>query len=176
VRASFFASLVISDDLTSKARIGFLLMINAIGIGIVAGLRSLTAPAAVSWAAHLGWLDLNGSPLAFMGSTAAVAIFSLLAVAEYVADVLPRTPSRTRPGSLIGRIIMGGLSGACLTVSAGQSLLVGAVLGGTGAVIGTFAGYEARRRLVSGLKVKDVVIAIPEDLVAIILACLLVSR
>ena len=33
----------------------------AVGIGIVAGLRSLTAPALVSWAAHLGWLDLHGS-------------------------------------------------------------------------------------------------------------------
>jgi len=28
----------------------------AVGIGIVAGLRALTAPAAVSWAARLGWL------------------------------------------------------------------------------------------------------------------------
>ena len=151
-------------------------LLIALGIGIVAGLRSLTAPAAVSWAAHLGWLDLHGSPLAFMGSTATVAILSLLAVAEYVADKLPGTPSRTRPGPLVGRIVMGGLAGACLSVSAGQSLLVGAVLGGIGAVIGAFAGYEARRRLVSGLKVKDVFVAIPEDLVAIGLAYLLVSR
>jgi uncharacterized membrane protein len=151
-------------------------MINAIGIGIVAGLRSLTAPAAVSWAACLGWLDLHGSPLAFMGSKVAVVILSLAAVAEYIADKLPRTPSRTRPGSLIGRIVMGALAGACLTVSVGQSLVAGAVLGGIGAAIGTFGGYEVRRRLVSGLKVKDVVIAIPEDLIAIGLAYLLVFR
>lgn len=52
------------------------------GIGIVAGLRSLTAPAAVSWAAHLGWLNLRGSSLSFMGSTLAVAIFSILAIGE----------------------------------------------------------------------------------------------
>jgi uncharacterized membrane protein len=149
-------------------------MINALGIGIVAGLRSLTAPAAVSWAACLGWLDLHGTPLAFMGSTAAIAILSLLALAEYVADKLPRTPSRTRPGPLIGRIILGGLAGACLNVSARQSLLAGAVLGGIGAVVGAFAGYEIRRRLVSGLKVRDIVVAIPEDLVAIGLAYLLV--
>lgn len=145
------------------------------GIGVVAGLRSLTAPAAVSWAAYLGWLDLHGSPLAFMGSRVAVVILSLAALAEYVADKLPRTPSRTRPGSLIGRMVLGGLAGACLGVSAGQSLVVGAVLGGIGAVIGTFGGYQIRRRLVTGLKVKDVVIAIPEDLVAILLGYLLVS-
>ena len=148
----------------------------AAGIGIVAGLRAMTAPAAVSWAACLGWLDLQGSPLAFMGSGIAVAIFSLLAVFEYVADVLPRTPNRTKPGPLIGRIILGGLAGACISVSGGQSLLAGALLGGAGAVIGAFAGYEARRRLVESLKVKDLLIAIPEDLVAIGLAYLFVSQ
>jgi uncharacterized membrane protein len=147
----------------------------AFGIGIVAGLRSLTAPAAVSWAADLGWLNLQGSPLAFMESTAAVAIFSLLALGEYVADLLPQTPKRTTPGPLIVRILTGGLSGACLCASAGQSLLAGAVLGGIGGVIGALAGYKARTGLVSSLKVKDIFIAIPESLVAIGLAYLLVS-
>ncbi len=146
----------------------------AAGIGIVAGLRSLTAPAVVSWAAHLGWLNLQGSPLAFMGSTAAVAIFSLLAMTEYVGDVLPRTPKRTSPLPLIARIVMGGLSGACLCASANQSLLAGAFLGGTGGLMGAFSGYEARKRLVNGLKVKDVFIAIPEDLLAIGFAYILV--
>lgn len=138
-------------------------------------MRSLTAPAAVSWAAHLGWLSLDGSPLGFMGSVPAVAILSLLAVVEYVADILPQTPRRTMPGPLTARIVMGGLSGACLGVSANQSWLVGAVLGGMGGLIGAFAGYEARRRLVNGLKVKDMVIAIAEDLVAIGLAYFIVS-
>jgi uncharacterized membrane protein len=136
----------------------------------------LTAPAAVSWAAFLGWLNLQGSPLAFMGSGVAVAIFSLLAALEYVADLLPRTPNRTKPGPLIARIITGGLSGGCLAVSVGESLSMAVLLGGLGAVIGTFAGYEARRRLVSGLKVKDVLVAIPEDLIAIVLAYLIVSQ
>jgi len=148
----------------------------ALGIGFVAGLRSLTAPAAVSWAAHLGWLNLRGSPLAFMGSAVAVAIFSLAAIAEYVTDLLPKTPRRTKPGPLIRRIVMGGLSGACLCASANQSLLLGAVLGGIGGVIGTFAGYQSRTRLVNSLKVKDAFIAIPEDLVAIALAYFFVSR
>jgi uncharacterized membrane protein len=147
----------------------------AFGIGIVAGLRSATAPALVSWATHLGWLDLHSSPLAFMGSMAAVAIFSLLALAEYVGDLLPRTPSRTMPGPLGFRIIMGGLCGGSLCAAAGQSLAAGAVLGGIGGVGGAFAGYQARTRLVSRLKVKDAFIAIPEDLVAIGLGYLLVT-
>jgi uncharacterized membrane protein len=150
-------------------------LVLAFGIGVVAGLRSLTAPAVVSWAAYLGWLNLQGSPLAFMGSIAAVASFSLLALIEYVADLLPKTPNRTTPIPLIARILMGSLSGACLCASASQSLLVGAMLGGIGGVIGAFAGYQARTRLVNGLKVKDTLIAIPEDLVAIGLGYYLVS-
>jgi uncharacterized membrane protein len=54
----------------------------ALGIGFAAGLRSLTPPAVVAWAAHLSWLNLNNSPLAFMGSTIALVIFSFLAVGE----------------------------------------------------------------------------------------------
>ena len=147
----------------------------ALGIGFVAGLRSLTAPAAVSWAACLGWLNLQGTPLAFMGSTAAVVIFSILAVAEYVADKLPRMPNRTTPGPLMARIVMGALAGACISASAGGPLGAGMVLGGIGGVIGAFAGYEVRRRLTHGPKVKDGIIAVLEDLLAIGLALLIVS-
>jgi uncharacterized membrane protein len=146
----------------------------ALGIGIVAGLRALTAPAVVSWAAHLGCLNLHGTPLAFMGSSVAVGIFSLAAIAEYVNDVLPKTPGRTATGPLIARIVTGGLSGAGLCASAGQSLLFGTVLGGIGAVLGAFGGYQVRTRLVRALKVKDIFVAIPEDLVAVGLACFFV--
>jgi uncharacterized membrane protein len=146
----------------------------ALAIGFVTGLRSMTAPAAVAWAAHLGWLNLNGTPLGFMASPVAVGIWSLLAILEFIADVLPMTPARTAPPSLAVRVVTGGLSGACLAVAAGGYLWVGVILGIVGAMIGAFAGYHARRRLVNGLKVKDFLIAIPEDLVAVGLACLIV--
>jgi uncharacterized membrane protein len=110
-----------------------------------------------------------------MGSTTAVIIFTLLALGEYVVDVLPTTPSRITLVPLIARIVAGGLSGACFCVSADQSLLAGAALGGIGGVVGAFAGYQARIRLANGLQVKDIVIAIPEDLVAIGLAYFLVA-
>jgi uncharacterized membrane protein len=115
-------------------------------------------------------VDLQHSPLAFMGSTVTVAVLTLLAAGEYVGDLLPKTPRRTEPGPLIARMISGGLSGACLFVAGNQSLLIGILLGAVGAVMGAFAGYEVRKRLVSSLKVKDAVIAIPEDLIAICLA------
>ncbi|MEY2498560.1 MAG: hypothetical protein QOD12_2116 [Verrucomicrobiota bacterium] len=148
----------------------------AFGIGVVAGLRSLTAPAAVAWAAHLGWLNLHDSPVAFMASTWAVILFSALAIFELVADLLPMTPKRTAPGPLAARIITGSLCGASLCVSANQSLPIGATLGAIGAVIGAFAGYELRKRLATGLNVKDVFIALAEDLIAIGLALFFVAR
>jgi uncharacterized membrane protein len=146
----------------------------AIGIGIVAGLRSLLAPAIVAWAAHFDWLNLHGSPLAFIGSRMAVAIFSVLAVAELIADKLPKMPKRTALAPLLARILTGGLCGASLWAAAGQSLLAGALLGGPGGAIGAFAGYEIRRRLVNNLHTKDIYVAIGEDLVAIALAYFLI--
>jgi uncharacterized membrane protein len=109
-----------------------------------------------------------------MGSTVAVAILSLLAVGELIADKMPRIPSRTSLVPLLARIVMGGLCGASLCASANQSLLIGALLGGMGAVIGAFGGYEIRRQLVSKLNTKDIFIAISEDLIAVGLACFLV--
>jgi len=148
----------------------------AIGIGIVAGLRSLLAPAIVAWAAHFDLLNLNGSVLAFMGSRTAVVIFSIFAIGELVADKLPKTPKQTDFAPLLARILLGGLSGASLCAAAGKSLLAGALLGGIGGVIGAFVGYEIRRRLVNTLHVKDFFPAISEDLIAIALACFFVSR
>ena len=150
--------------------------IFAVGIGLVAGLRSLLAPAIVAWAAHFGCLNLQGSPLAFVGSTTAVAIFTIFAIGELVADKLPKTPKRTAFAPLLARILLGGLCGASLCAAAGKSLLAGALLGGIGGVIGAFVGYEIRRRLVNTLHIKDFFVAISEDLIAIALACFFVSR
>ena len=155
---------------------GNYLLAIALGIGFVAGLRSFTAPAVVAWAAHLGWLNLQDSRLAFMGSTAAVTILSLLALGELFADKVPGVPRRTSIGPLLARIGTGALSGACLGVAANQSLLPACVLGGVGGVVGAFVGYEVRRQLVTQRHFKDFVVAVVEDLTAIGLACLLVFR
>jgi uncharacterized membrane protein len=146
------------------------------GIGVVAGLRSMTAPAVVAWAAHLGWIHLSGSPLAFMGSPWAVGIFTLGALGEFIADQLPSTPARTAAVGLTARIVVGLLTGACLAVAGGASYWLAALIGAIGAIAGAFGGYQARVRLVRGLHVPDAAVAIPEDLVAIGLGLLLVSR
>ena len=154
---------------------GFALLLT-FGIGVVAGLRSMTAPAVVAWAAHMGWISLSGSPLAFMGSVWAVAIFTVGALAEFVADQLPIAPARTTALPLIARIVIGLLTGACLGIAGGVPLRLGALSGTIGAIGGAFGGYQARVGLVRTLHVPDIAIAIPEDLVAVGLGLLLVSR
>jgi uncharacterized membrane protein len=140
-------------------------------IGVIAGLRSLTAPAVVSWAARLGWLHVENSWLAFLGFAATSYIFSLLAIGELIADKLPNTPSRKAPPGFIARIVTGGLSGAALGASSG-ALIAGVI----GAIVGTLGGYQFRVRLVKATGGKDLPIALLEDAIAIGGAFLLVSR
>jgi uncharacterized membrane protein len=145
-------------------------------IGVIAGLRTMTAPTMVACAANRHWLNLDNSPLAFMGSTAAVVVFTVLALGELIVDKLPSTPSRTKFPGLIGRSVLGGLSGAGIAAAGAQSIAIGAVLGVAGGIAGAFAGYEVRTRLVRALKVPDFVIALLEDSVAIAGGLLIVSR
>ena len=143
-------------------------------IGLLAGLRSLTPPAAVAWAVYLGWLKL-ARPLSLIGSLPAVIILSLLAIGEIIVDKLPSTPNRTAPPGLIARIVTGGFAGAYVSLADGQSALFGAVLGLIGGIVGCFAGYQARVRLVRSLRVPDFYVALIEDLVAIGGSLLIVS-
>jgi uncharacterized membrane protein len=153
-----------------------LVMLLAFLIGVVCGLRSLTAPAIVAWAAHRGWIHLNYARLDFLGSTAAVVVFALFAVVELVADQLPSAPSRTAPPGLIARIILGALCGAAIAASGVQSLAIGALLGAAGGIAGAFGGYQVRTRLVKALKVPDFVIATLEDALAIGAGLFIVTR
>lgn len=135
-------------------------------IGFLAGLRSLTPPAATAWAAHLGWLKLQGS-LALIGSVYSVVVFTVLALAELAADKWAKIPNRTSIPPLITRILTGGLAGASIAASAGEIAWLGAALGAVGGIAGAFGGYHARKRLVLALRVPDFTIAVLEDLVTI---------
>ena len=145
-------------------------------LGCVCGLRSMTAPAVVAWGAHLGWLHLQGSLLAFFASKVSLVIFSLFALAELIADKLPFIPPRTQPGPLGVRVLFGAVCGAALCVSGGAAPVWGVILGALGAVAGTFAGYYYRRRLSRGAAVPDLLVALLEDLVAVGGGFLLVSH
>jgi uncharacterized membrane protein len=144
-------------------------------IGFFAGLRSLTAPAATAWAAHIGWLKLE-RPLALIGSLPSVIIFTVLAVVELVGDKLPKTPNRTSPMGMSARIVTGALTGACVAAAGAQAFVLGSMLGAAGSVTGAFAGYQARKRFVKALGTRDIYVALLEDLVAIAGSLWVVSR
>ena len=137
----------------------------ALLIGIVAGLRAMTPPALVAWAAHLGWIDLSGSWLGFLANAWLRWILTLLALVELVTDQLPSTPSRTVPIQFGARIATGALSGAAVG-AAGGAMAGGLVAGIAGAVIGTLGGRALRARLASAFG-SDRPAAFIEDAVAI---------
>jgi uncharacterized membrane protein len=144
-------------------------------IGVVAGLRSMTPPAAVSWAARLGWLHLENTPLAFLGFAFTPYILSLLAIGELISDKLPKTPSRKAPVPFAARIVVGALCGAALGAP-GHALVGGLLAGALGGVAGTLGGYEFRSRLVKATGGNDLPVALLEDAIAICAAFWIVSR
>jgi uncharacterized membrane protein len=140
--------------------------------GVVAGSRTFSAVAAVSWAARLGYLNLDDSWLAFMGYAWTPWIFTLLAIVELILDQLPSTPSRKVPVQFGSRIISGALSGATIGVAAG-SWIGGLIAGVIGAVIGTYGGAEIRSQMAEAFG-RDQPAAFVEDAGAIILGLIII--
>src|ERR1700756_5754646 len=129
-------------------------LVFALLIGVVAGLRALTPPAVVSWGAFLGWIDLDNRWLHWVGHPAAVTVLTILAVVELVTDQLPKTPSRKTPPQFITRVLTGAFAGAVIG-SVSHHTFIGLGAGVIGAVIGTLGGAEARGRLVAANGGKD---------------------
>jgi uncharacterized membrane protein len=145
----------------------------SLAIGVVAGLRAMTVPAAVSWAAFLGVLHLDGTWLSFLAKPWLHWLFTGLALAELITDQLPTTASRKVPVQFGTRIVSGAFAGAAIGV-AGGSWVGGAVAGAIGAVIGTLGGAAARGKL-AGSFGRDLPAALIEDVVAIGGAFLIVA-
>ncbi|PYV67013.1 MAG: hypothetical protein DMG97_28240 [Acidobacteria bacterium] len=119
----------------------------AVGIGAVAGLRPMTAPAVIAWAARRKWIHLGSSPFVTIISARASRTITELAISELIADKLPFTPSRLNPGPLASRIASGAVCGAAVCGAVKRPFVEGALLGGLGAIAGALAGYHVRKRL-----------------------------
>jgi uncharacterized membrane protein len=148
----------------------------AAGIGAIAGLRSMTAPALVAVAINQHRLDAPSGKLGFLKSKKAASILTVLAIGELIADKLPFTPDRTKPAGLATRIASGALAASALCASRRRSITTGAIIGGLGAVAGTFLGYSARQQVNERLHVRDAVPALVEDAIAVGGGALLVAR
>jgi uncharacterized membrane protein len=141
-------------------------------IGVVAGLRSMTAPAVLAYGAKKGMIHVGDSSLVSM----TVGTFSRkaadLAVTELLVDKLPFVPDRTRPGPLAWRALSGAACGAAVASSLRRPAWEGAVLGFAGAMVGAFAGHYLRSR-VRGV-VPGLTAAVVEDAAAITLGSVVI--
>ncbi|GAC1393054.1 MAG: hypothetical protein NVSMB31_11940 [Vulcanimicrobiaceae bacterium] len=128
----------------------------ALGLGFVSGLRTFTSIAVLLLSRGGIW-----------GIITAVA-----AVGEYVVDLMPWVPSRTKMPSIIVRPLSGAFVGYLFSTMHGGSGLIGGVGGVIGALAGTFGGHAARLWAIDRIGAFPAGLA--EDLVAIGIAVLLV--
>ncbi|EHB53491.1 putative integral membrane protein [Mycolicibacterium rhodesiae JS60] len=143
-----------------------LVLLLALLIGVVAGLRALTPPAVVAWGAFLGWINLAGTWASWMASWITVTVLTILLVVELITDQLPKTPSRKTTAQFATRLITGAFAGAAIGTAWGYTL-GGLGAGVVGAVLGTLGGYEARSRLVKANGGRDLPVALVEDVIAV---------
>ncbi len=138
---------------------------SATALGVVAGMRAMSAPAILSQVARKrkGQLAVGGSKLGFLNSTGAVSITALLALGELIADKIPSVPARTDLGPLAARAISGALCGVVLCAAKKRSVWLGALYGGMGAVGAAFAAYHLRRSVKESFNLPDAVLAVAED-------------
>ena len=141
--------------------------LQAACLGVVAGMRSMGAPALVSDHLARSQSPSQGrSPLRWLGTTRAATITKFLAGGEIVGDKLPMAPSRIAPAPLVARMVSGGLCGAALCLHDGKRGDVGAALGVAGALAGAFGFYHLRRTLGQKLPIPDPVLGAAEDVLA----------
>jgi uncharacterized membrane protein len=137
----------------------------AIGIGAVAGLRPMTAPAVIAWAAKRRWIHLGSSPFATIVSARASRAITELAISEMIADKLPFTPSRLSAGPIASRVASGAICGAAVCGVMKRPLAAGAFLGGLGAVAGALGGRYVRKSL--SRDIPDFAVGLLEDALAV---------
>ena len=137
----------------------------AIGIGAVAGLRPMMAPAVIAWFLRRGWIRPGRSPFARIVSASASKRIAQFAISELIADKLPFTRSRLNAAPLASRMVSGAICGAAIHGTLKKPLAEGAVLGGLGALAGAITGYYVRQRL--NREMPDFAVALSEDALAV---------
>src|SRR5215469_4313208 len=143
-------------------------------LGVVTGMRCMTAIAALCWAIWLGMVPEHG--WANWAAHLVVAIvFTFFALGEYVVDTLPKTPRRTELASALFRVAVGALVGAMVSVAIDEPRAGGVIFGAVGAVIGTWGGFFVRMTIARIFR-RDLPAALLESASAIILAVLALVR
>ncbi len=140
---------------------------QTLGLGAVAGVRTMSAPALLSRAASRGHIEgIEGTPFAFLASPRTARILTVLAVGEAVADKLPFAPDRTSTPGLIGRMASGALVGAALFTAAERRATIGAGLGLLTAAAASYPSYYLRVKTQEKLGAPNWAVGLVEDALA----------
>lgn len=139
----------------------------AAGLGIIAGMRSMSALALLSHRFAQRHVRRRGRVVHLLAARPTAGILKLCAAGEMVADKTPYVPSRIEPPSVAGRALMGALSGFAVAEWRGGSPLAGALVGSAAAVGSTFMAYEVRRRAGQRSGVPDPVLGLIEDVIVL---------
>ena len=146
---------------------------RALGLGAVAGMRSLAAPAILSrQAARAGapggaWsngLDFDRTGFQWLGRPFYATVLSLLAAGEASGDKVKGAPKRTRALSLAVRAASGALVGGAIFAGEDEPPALGALFGAGAAISMTFLAYAIRKRIAQSGRVNDKALGLGEDL------------
>jgi uncharacterized membrane protein len=137
---------------------------QVLGVGLLAGFRSASAPAVTSYIlSHNKSKRLAKSNLSFMQSDAIASGLKYIAIAEFIGDKLPFAPDRTKPIVITGRFFSGALAGAGIYKASGGNAITGALIGGTAAIVSTFGSYFLRKATVKASGIFDPIVGAIED-------------
>ena len=150
--------------------------VSALLLGIVAGMRTMMAPAVLAIALfRRPELAPATAPAQWFFLRPVALLLGFAALGEIVGDKLPWVPNRTAAGPLVGRLASGAVTGAVLVQLGHIDPWVGAAYGAIGALIGAFGGFHARRFAGRVTGIKDPFVGALEDVIAIALAVSVVA-
>ena len=137
---------------------------QTVGIGMLAGMRSASAPAITSYIlSHHKTKALAKSGLSFMQTNVIANGLKYMAIAEFIGDKLPSAPNRIKPVSVTARCVSGALAGAGIFKASGGNGWLGALLGGSVAIASTYGSFFLRKATVKNSGIIDPIIGALED-------------
>ena len=123
-------------------------VIKAVGMGAVAGMRAMSAPALLSdELSKMPSNTLAASPLHFLQSDAVATGLKVLAATELLGDKVPQAPDRITPPSLLVRALSGAVVGATIFTANKDKITKGAIIGAAAAIAGAFGGFYLRKAI-----------------------------
>lgn len=151
-------------------------LLNTVGFGVLAGMRTFSAPALLSHQLRQQPVDAPKGRAHALASKRTSRVLTALAVSEMAADKTPWIPSRISPPALVGRALAGALAGSAVAAPHRRLTVGRALLGAAAAVASSFAFYRLRRLVTRQWGIPNVVAGLMEDAVAVALGGRLLAR